>query len=92
MQLFYSSLNDLTGLLKSGDYQNSVLSGYWVNTKSPQRKMLQISEVDDYSSVMEAMQRQSSQVIAEHYDFNAHEYIIDFGGGYGSRAITLAKR
>lgn len=92
MSLFYSCLNDLTSVLRSGRYQDSVLSDYWIYKKSPKRKKLQLSAVDDYSSVMDASQVQLSQNIVEHYDFSVHEHIIDFGGGYGGLAITLAKR
>ena len=92
MQLFYSSLNDLTAVLKSGCYQDTELSDYWVYKNSTERKEPQLVAVDDYSSVMDASQAQLSQVIAEHYDFSDHDHIIDFGGGYGRLAITLAKR
>jgi cyclopropane fatty-acyl-phospholipid synthase-like methyltransferase len=92
MQSFYSSLNDFTGILKSGRYQDSVLSGYWAYKKSPEPRELQESIVSDYSSVMEASQEQLSQAIVEHYDFSDYKHIIDFGGGYGRLAITLAKR
>jgi cyclopropane fatty-acyl-phospholipid synthase-like methyltransferase len=92
MQLFYSSLNDLTGLLRSGRYKDSVLSEYWAYKKSPERKKLQGFGVDEYSSVMDASQVRLSQAIVENYDFSIYDHIIEFGGGYGRLAITLAKR
>ncbi len=92
MQQFYDSLCDLTGLLRTGRYQDSVLSAYWIYKKSSEPKQLQASAVDDYSSVMDASQAQLSQAIVEHYDFGAHERIIDFGGGHARLAITLAKK
>jgi|LGVF01.1.fsa_nt_gb demethylspheroidene O-methyltransferase len=92
MRLFYSSLDDLTGLLQSGNYEESALSDYWLYKKSPERRKLQEPLVDNYSSVMDASQLQLSEAIVEHYDFSAHEHIIDFGGGYGRLAITLAER
>lgn len=92
MRLFYDSLCDLTGLLRSGRYQDSALSEYWAYKKSPDPKQLQGSVVDDYSSVMDASQAQLSQAIVEHYDFEAHEHIIDFGGGHARLAITLAEK
>jgi cyclopropane fatty-acyl-phospholipid synthase-like methyltransferase len=92
MQLFYDSLCDLTRLLRSGRYQDSALSGYWAYKKFPEPKQLQGSAVDDYSSVMDASQAQLSQAIVGHYDFGAHEHIIDFGGGHARLAITLAEK
>ena len=38
MSLYFSSLNDLTTMLKSGRYQDSVLTGYWCYKKSSERK------------------------------------------------------
>jgi len=92
MQLFYHSLDDLTGLLKCGCYRDTALSHYWVYKRSPDRKQLQLPAVDDYSSVMDASQTQLSQAIMEHYDFGVHEHIMDVGGGYGRLAISLADR
>lgn len=92
MQLFYSSLDDLTGVLKSGHHLNTVLSDYWAYKKSSERKKLHESAVDDYSSVMEASQVQLSEAIVELYDLSTYKHVIDFGGGYGRFAITLADR
>jgi len=92
MQLFYRSLNDLTGLLRSGRYEDSVLSTYWAYKKSLERKKMQMSGVDEYSSVMDASQVQLSRAIVENYDFSVHKHIIDLGGGYGRLAIALAER
>ncbi|UCD56017.1 MAG: methyltransferase domain-containing protein, partial [Candidatus Hydrogenedentota bacterium] len=92
MRLFYDSLCDLTGMLKTGRYQDSALADYWAYTKVPERKSLDVSAVKDYSSVMDASQIQLSRAIADHYDFGSHEHVIDFGGGYGRLAVTLAER
>jgi len=92
MDLFYTSLNDLTGLLKSGRYRASVLSDYWRYKKSSKPTELQGSDVHDYSSVMDASQLQLSRLIVEFHEFGAHEHIIDFGGGYGRLAISLAEK
>lgn len=92
MELFYSSLNDFTTVLKSGCYQDTELSDYWVYKNSQDHKEPQLFSVNDYSYVMDASQAQLSQTIVEHYDFSVHDHIIDFGGGYGRLAITLAKR
>ncbi len=92
MQLFYSSLDDLTGVLKSGRYQDSVLSDYWAYKKDTERKKLELSSVDDYSSLLDASQEQLSEIIVNQYDFSTHKHIIDFGGGYGRLAVALAER
>lgn len=92
MRLFYESLRDLAGLLKSGRFQDSALSEYWAYKNVSDRKALQASAVDDYSSVMAASQDQLSQIVVEQYDFSVHEHVIDFGGGYGRLALTLAER
>ena len=92
MQLFYNSLSDLTELLRSGRYEDSVLSTYWAYKKSLERKKMEMSGVDEYSSVMDASQVQLSRAIVENYDFSIHEHIIDLGGGYGRLAIALAER
>lgn len=41
---------------------------------------------------MAASQVQLSQAMMEYYEFSVHARIIDFGGGYGCLAITLAER
>ncbi|MBI5116005.1 methyltransferase domain-containing protein [Candidatus Poribacteria bacterium] len=92
MQLFYDSLCDLTGLVKSGDYKDSILSDYWIYKKSRDPKKLQASEVNDYSSLMDASQMQLSHAIMDHHDFSGYAHIIDFGGGYGRLAIALAEK
>lgn len=92
MQLFYETLNDLTALLKTGNYQDSKLSGYWSYKKSRSSKSIQVSDVRDYSSTMDVSQIQLSRAILESYDFGPHQHVIDFGGGYGRLAIHLAQR
>lgn len=40
MLLFYSSMNDFIEMLKSGYYQETLLSEYWVYKKSPEPNIL----------------------------------------------------
>lgn len=92
MQLFYGSLSNLTDLLRSGNYQDSLLFDYWSYKKSREPKTLKAFEVEDYSSIMDVSQIQLSKTILEHYDFQVHQHVIDVGGGYGRLAISLAQK
>jgi len=90
MQLFYTSLDELPQLLRSGKAHQSALAKYWAYKSAEKRSALTASEVTDYSSVMDASQEQLSQIILDTYDFSAHDRVIDFGGGYGRLAMALA--
>lgn len=92
MQLYYNSLVDLTGLLRTGRYQDSALAHFWAYKQTSDQETVTESVAEEYSKVMDASQTQLSQLIIEHYGFSRHQHVIDFGGGKGRLAIALAKK
>jgi demethylspheroidene O-methyltransferase len=92
MLLYYTSMADLSGVLKTGRYQDTSLAKYWAYKVADDRMKIDGQVVDDYSVLMDASQKQLSQIIAARYDFSGMRHIMDFGGGYGRLAMTLVER
>lgn len=91
MKLLYRALTELEELLRSGRYQDSALSRYWVYKARDDRKSLPEEAVSDYSSIMDASQGDLAKAIVRAFDFSACQHVIDFGGGYGRLAMALAQ-
>lgn len=83
MMWTYQALDYLTPALCSGGLP---MARFWPY-KSEHR-----GESDAYSTAMDESAVQLSAAIAEAHDFSQYDHIIDFGGGYGRMAITLARR
>jgi demethylspheroidene O-methyltransferase len=92
MLLFYKSLADLSGVLKSGRYEETELASFWPYKKMDIRGDIKSEDIDEYSGVMDASQEKISQIIAEQVDLSDVNHVIDFGGGYGRLAFTLVEK
>lgn len=91
MKLLYGAMTELEELLRSGRYQDSALSRYWVYKARDDRKSLPEEAVRDYSSIMDASQGDLAKAIVRAFDFSTCRHVIDFGGGYGRLAMALAQ-
>ncbi|MBN1451814.1 MAG: methyltransferase domain-containing protein [Anaerolineales bacterium] len=92
MLIFFRSLPDLTNVLRTGRYEETEIAHFWAYKQTADRANLEQAQVDDYSSAMDASQGQLSQIVADQYDFSTCDHVIDFGGGYGRLAFTLAEK
>jgi hypothetical protein len=80
----YQALDYLTPALRSG---GKPMARFW-----PYKSDQHCGDSDAYSTVMDESSIQLSQAIAEAHDFSQYDHVVDFGGGYGRLAITLAWR
>jgi demethylspheroidene O-methyltransferase len=92
MKLTYDSLVDFTEILKTGDYKLSGISKYWAYKKTLDRKNIDFKTTQKYSLVMDTSEEEIAKRIAEKIDFSSYSHLVDFGGGYGRFAITIAKK
>jgi SAM-dependent methyltransferase len=78
----YQALDYLTPALCSGGLP---MARFWPY------KSEHHGESDAYSTVMDESAVQLSRAIAASHDFGQYDHVIDFGGGYGRVAVTLAQ-
>jgi len=90
MGVFYTSLDNLTELLQTGDYSQTALAKYWSYKTTKNREKLNKIDVQDYSLVMESSQTHIAEVLSKKYNFNKYKRIVDVGGGTGKLSIILA--
>ena len=92
MKLTYESLVDFTEILRTGNYKQSALSTYWAYKKNLNRKNIDSETTRKYSLVMDTSHEEIAKLIADKIDFSSYHHLVDFGGGYGRFAITIAKK
>ena len=90
MKLTYASLVDLTNVVRTGDYRTTPLAAYWAYRQNPEHRDGGDELTSAYSFVMDESQKPIGKGIAQSYDFSRHSHLVDFGGGYGRLAMTLA--
>lgn len=91
-QVFYRDLQDPVKMLRNSG-SGSQLSQYWPYAEgAPATKQLPASATADYSELMSATQHLIASDIMASYDLGRHRALLDVGGGYGTFAMTAARR
>jgi demethylspheroidene O-methyltransferase len=84
--LLYGDLADPLALLTNDRRGETALSAYWTYASKDNSK----AGPTGYSALMAATQPMVSQQILDAYDFNAHQRMLDIGGGSGAFAAAIS--
>lgn len=91
MHAYYTSLADLAGLLRSGDYRDTDLAKFWAYKHHAGSGGVTAQEASAYSLVMDQSQAELSEAVLRSHDWAQYSTVIDFGGGMGRLALALAR-
>jgi demethylspheroidene O-methyltransferase len=89
--LLYADLADPVALLR-GQVSSTRLARYWPYAGAADPRLASAAQVDAYSTLMATSQPLVADAVFDAVDLDAHDCLLDVGGGDGSFIVAAARR